>query len=109
MFSGLKSISAAGTKAKALSAIRTFPSIIFPALVIGWAAETTQFLLSHGLASAILAWVQTLPEWREEITFVYILWIVIELLRAFSGRKKLKAFPQFKILFRTYVLKKAGV
>jgi cation:H+ antiporter len=47
-----------------------------------------------------------LPEWREEITFVYLFWIVVELLRAFVGEKKLKAFKQFKILFRTYVLKK---
>ena len=107
MLSGLKSISAATAKAKAFSAIRTFPSIIFPALVIGWAAEATLFLLSHGLASAILAWVQTLPEWREEIIFVYIFWILVELLRAFIGAKKLKAFKQFKILFFTYVLKKA--
>jgi hypothetical protein len=106
VLSGLKSISAATAKAKAFSAIRTFPSIIFSALVIGWAAEATQFLPSYGLASAILAWVQTLPEWREEITFVYILWIMIELLRAFSGRRKLKAFPQFKMLLFTYVLKK---
>ncbi len=48
-----------------------------------------------------------LPEWREEITFVYIFWILVELLRAFIGAKKLKAFKQFKILFFTYVLKKA--
>ena len=47
------------------------------------------------------------PEWREEITFFYILWIVIELRRAFFGKKKLTAFRQFKILFRTHVLKKA--
>lgn len=107
MFSGLKSISAAGTKAKAFSAIWTFPFIIFPALVIGWAAEATQFLLSYGLASAILAWVQTFPEWREEITFVYVLWIAVELFRAFSGKKKLTAFREFKMLFCTYVLKKA--
>ena len=106
MLSGLKSISAATAKAKAFSAIRTFPSIIFPALVIGWAAEATQFLLSQGSTSAILAWVQTLPDWEEEITFVYILWILIELLRAVAGEKKLKPFRQFKILFRTYVLKK---
>jgi len=46
------------------------------------------------------------PEWREEITFVYLLWILIELLRAFAGEKKLKAFRQFNILFKTYVLKK---
>ncbi|NIM97755.1 MAG: hypothetical protein GTO24_06650, partial [candidate division Zixibacteria bacterium] len=46
------------------------------------------------------------PEWREEITLVYLLWILIELLRAFAGEKKLKAFKQFNILFKTYVLKK---
>jgi cation:H+ antiporter len=46
------------------------------------------------------------PEWREEITFVYIFWILVELLRAFAGEKKLKAFRHFKILFRTYVLKR---
>jgi len=48
-----------------------------------------------------------LPEWREEITCVYLFWILIELLRAFTGTKKLKVFKQFKILFSTYVLKKA--
>lgn len=33
-----------------------------------------------------------LPEWREEITFVYFFWIMVELLRAFAGTKKLMAF-----------------
>jgi len=47
MLSELKSISAATTKAKALSAIWTFPSIIFSALVIGWAAEVAQILVSQ--------------------------------------------------------------
>ena len=47
-----------------------------------------------------------LPDWREEITFVYLFWIMIELLLAFAGTKKLKAFKQFKILFNTYVRKK---
>ncbi|MGB2803679.1 MAG: hypothetical protein WBD64_02120 [Candidatus Zixiibacteriota bacterium] len=47
-----------------------------------------------------------LPEWREKITVVYVLWIVIEFPRAIAGKKKLRAFKHFKILFFTYVLKK---
>jgi len=47
MLSELKSISAVTAKAKALSAIWTFPSIIFSAIVIGWATEATQFLVSQ--------------------------------------------------------------
>jgi hypothetical protein len=47
MLSELKSIGAAGIKGKAISAIWTFPSIIFSAFVIGWAAEAAQFLLSQ--------------------------------------------------------------
>ncbi len=47
MLSELKSIGAATAKAKALSAIWTFPSIIFSALVIGWAAKAAQFLVSQ--------------------------------------------------------------
>jgi len=42
MLAELKSITAATAKAKALSAIRTFPSIVFSALVIGRAAEAAQ-------------------------------------------------------------------
>ncbi len=71
MLSELKSIGAAGAKAKALSAIWTFPSIIFSALVIGWAAEAAQFLLSQGLALAILAWLQTLPEFAVEAVIAW--------------------------------------
>jgi len=47
MLSEFKSISAVTAKAKALSAIWTFPSIIFSAIMIGWAAEATQFLVSQ--------------------------------------------------------------
>ena len=47
MLAELKSVTAAAAKAKALSAIRTFPSIVFSPLVIGWAAEAMQFLASQ--------------------------------------------------------------
>jgi cation:H+ antiporter len=71
MLTELKSMGAAAAKAKALSAIWTFPSIIFSALVIGWAAEAAQFLLSQGLALAILAWLQTLPEFAVEAVIAW--------------------------------------
>ncbi len=56
---------------KAISAIWTFPSIIFSALIIGWAAEAAQFLFSQGLALAILAWLQTLPEFAVEAVIAW--------------------------------------
>ena len=62
---------AASIKTKALSAVWTFPSIIFSALIIGWAAEAAQFLVSQGLALAILAWLQTLPEFAVEAVIAW--------------------------------------
>ena len=56
---------------KAASAIWTFPSVILSALIIGWAAESAQFLLSQGLALAILAWLQTLPEFMVEAVIAW--------------------------------------
>ena len=56
---------------KAASAIWTFPSVILSALVIGWAAESAQFLFSQGLALAILAWLQTLPEFMVEAVIAW--------------------------------------
>ncbi|MGB8658355.1 MAG: hypothetical protein WCE90_11335 [Candidatus Zixiibacteriota bacterium] len=71
MLSELKSVGATSLKAKALSAIWTFPAIIFAARVIGWAAEAAQFLLSQGLALAILAWLQVLPEFAVEAVIAW--------------------------------------
>jgi cation:H+ antiporter len=48
------------------SALWTFPSVLFSAMLIAWAAEAAQFLISQGLALAILAWLQTLPEFAVE-------------------------------------------
>src|SRR2546428_14176252 len=46
----------------ALSPLWTFPSILASAFLVAWGAEAAQFLISPGLAPAILAWVQTLPQ-----------------------------------------------
>ncbi len=51
-----------------LYALWTFPAIILAAMLIAWAAECGQFYISQGLALAVLAWVQTLPEFAVEAT-----------------------------------------
>ena len=48
------------------SAFWTFPAIVLAAMLIAWAAECGQFFISQGLALAVLAWVQTLPEFAVE-------------------------------------------
>lgn len=49
-----------------MSALWTFPSILLSAFLVAWGAEAAQFLMSQGLALAILAWLQTLPEFAVE-------------------------------------------
>lgn len=44
----------------------TAPLIIGSAFLIAWGAEAAQFMMSQGLALAILAWLQTLPEFAVE-------------------------------------------
>jgi cation:H+ antiporter len=58
-------------KTSALSALWTFPSILLSAFVIAWGAEAAQFLISQGLALAILAWLQTLPEFAVEAVIAW--------------------------------------
>src|SRR5713101_2605217 len=47
-------------------AVFTFGSVIAAAMMIAWAAEASQFSISQGLALAIVAIVQTLPEFFVE-------------------------------------------
>lgn len=55
------------------------PSILIAAMVIAWAAESAQFFIAQGFALAILAWMQTLPEfameavfaWRQQIPYLF--------------------------------------
>src|SRR5258705_7575583 len=53
------------------SALWTFPSVLGSAMLIAWAAEAAQFLVSQGLALAILAWLQTLPEFAVEAVIAW--------------------------------------
>ncbi len=53
------------------SALWTFPSVLAASMMIAWAAEAAQFLISQGLALAILAWLQTLPEFAVEFVIAW--------------------------------------
>ncbi len=58
-------------KSSVLSALWTFPSILLSSFFIAWGAEAGQFLISQGLALAILAWLQTLPEFAVEAVIAW--------------------------------------
>lgn len=60
--------SVAGT---AWSALWTFPSMLLSAFLVAWGAEAAQFLIAQGLALAILAWIQTLPEFAVEAVIAW--------------------------------------
>jgi cation:H+ antiporter len=55
----------------AWAAAWTFPSILLSAFLVAWGAEAAQFLMSQGLALAILAWLQTLPEFAVEAVIAW--------------------------------------
>ena len=57
--------------ASAWSALWTFPSILVSAFLVAWGAEAAQFLISQGLALALLAWLQTLPEFAVEAVIAW--------------------------------------
>lgn len=67
----IKAGTAAAAKTSVWSALWTFPSILLSAFVIAWGAEAAQFLISQGLALAILAWLQTLPEFAVEAVIAW--------------------------------------
>ncbi len=58
-------------KASPLAALWTFPAVLFSAFLVAWGAEAAQFLVSQGLALAILAWLQTLPEFAVEAVIAW--------------------------------------
>jgi cation:H+ antiporter len=48
-----------------------FPTVVFSAFLIAWGAECAQFLVSQGMALAILAWLQALPEFAVEAVIAW--------------------------------------
>src|SRR3954469_15484284 len=55
----------------AWSVLWTAPSILVAAMLIAWAAESAQFFIAQGFALAILAWLQTLPEFAVEAVLAW--------------------------------------
>ncbi len=54
-----------------LTALWTTPCILLASLFIAWAAESAQFFIAQGFALAILAWMQTLPEFAVEAVIAW--------------------------------------
>jgi cation:H+ antiporter len=53
------------------AALWAAPSILLAAMLIAWAAESAQFFIAQGFALAILAWLQTLPEFAVEAVLAW--------------------------------------
>ncbi len=49
----------------------TAPSILIASVLIAWGAESAQFFVAQGFALAILAWMQTLPEFAVEAVLAW--------------------------------------
>ena len=56
---------------RASAALWTFPAMLLSAFIIAWGAEVAQFFMSQGLALAILAWLQILPEFAVEASIAW--------------------------------------
>jgi len=54
-----------------LKGLWPFPSVVFSAFLIAWGAECAQFWVSRGMALAILAWLQALPEFAVEAVIAW--------------------------------------
>src|SRR5262249_5747905 len=54
-----------------LAAAWTFPAMIGSAFLVAWGAEAAEFLVSQGLALAVLALVQTAPEFAVEAVIAW--------------------------------------
>lgn len=53
------------------SALWTTPCILIASVLITWGAESAQFFVAQGFALAILAWMQTLPEFAVEAVLAW--------------------------------------
>lgn len=68
---GAFAAASASVEASPSSAAWTFPAMIGAAFVVAWGAEAAEFLMSQGLALAVLALVQTAPEFAVEAVIAW--------------------------------------
>src|SRR5512137_997588 len=72
VFCALLLLTAAPLKQVPASAVFwTAPAILLAAMLIAWAAESAQYFVAQGFALAILAWLQTLPEFAVEAVLAW--------------------------------------
>ena len=55
----------------ATSVLWTAPALVVASMMIAWGAESAQFFMAQGFALAILAWLQTLPEFAVEAVLAW--------------------------------------
>jgi cation:H+ antiporter len=53
------------------SILWTAPAILLASMMIAWGAESAQFFMAQGFALAILAWLQTMPEFAVEAVLAW--------------------------------------
>src|SRR5579871_7064710 len=53
------------------AALWTTPCILLASLLMTWGAESAQFFVAQGFALAILAWMQTMPEFAVEAVLAW--------------------------------------
>src|SRR5262252_5722653 len=68
---GLAASLGASSASSPSAAFWTFPAMIASAFLVAWGAEAAEFLVSQGLALAILALVQTAPEFAVEAVIAW--------------------------------------
>jgi len=67
----LAALPAAEMQGSPLAALWTFPAMIGSAFLVAWGAEAAEFLMSQGLALAVLALIQTAPEFAVEAVIAW--------------------------------------
>jgi cation:H+ antiporter len=67
----LAALPAAEAQGSPVAALWTFPAMIGSAFLVAWGAEAAEFLMSQGLALAVLALIQTAPEFAVEAVIAW--------------------------------------
>ncbi|MDP9115540.1 MAG: hypothetical protein M3O20_17920 [Acidobacteriota bacterium] len=71
LFLALLFVAAPLRETSATTVLWTAPAILLSALMIAWAAESAQYFVAQGFALAMLAWMQTLPEFAVEAVLAW--------------------------------------
>ena len=90
-----------------LQALWTFPSILASAFVVAWGAEAAQFYVSQGLALALLAWIQVLPEFAVEAVIAWHRNIPL-MTANFTGAIRLLTGLGWPMIWGVYALSRRG-